>query len=806
MKRFAKLIGILGIVIAGALVPANKAFAASGDIKINSTNFPDEVFREYVKDFDQDKNGILSLAERKKVTEIKLDNDDLDSLKGVELFSELKTLNCYAYYLKQVDVSKNLKLEELGLYGIYQPEIDLSKNTYLKDVSVSGTDKVLKKVTLPKASKIDDLYISADGVQSVDLLNNTELVYLRIYAPISKIDVSKNPKLKWLYLTSPKISAVDVSKNTELELIEIVADQLKSLNLNNSPNLYHLLLESKNLTNLGIQKNVILRYLSLEGVQLEKLDLSKHNRLEALYIDNTKIAEVKINSDKLRSFSESGNKITKLDLANCKKLREVYNTGENEDKTGRVMRKIDHDWISFTSSIELINNVVVTVGPSDKNGGTIKGGGAYNTGDRVTVVAKPNTDDGYVFRSISAGKCAIDYSDGSITGYIPKEVITKELVYTFIAKEDVVLVADFRYAFPYKFSLKDGYEAKYGKTVSIVKERKECDEYPELAYQWYRGNQAISGATSAYYTFQKADVGKKIHCEIMSSQGGTRRIDLDKTVAKADGEKIKSKLKVQAPSYDGAADGVIQGVDTTMEYSTTKDFAKSKKCTSSKLKVKAGTYYIRYAETNWSEAGVTLVVKVPKGPSAADKFKDLDTKAWYMDAINYCYTKGIMNGISSTSFSPMGVTTRAEFVTMLYNFAGTPSGSKSAGFKDVKKGDWYEKAVNWAYASKITSGVSKTKFGPNQKITRQQAAVMLYQYAVYKKMDTTGDKKALAKFPDNNKVESWAKTALEWAVHQSVIKGKLQGQKTILAPNAEITRAECAQMIKNMVDHVKSKK
>ena len=265
-------------------------------------------------------------------------------------------------------------------------------------------------------------------------------------------------------------------------------------------------------------------------------------------------------------------------------------------------------------------------------------------------------------------------------------------------------------------------------------------------------------------------------------------------------------LKVKAPSAEGRADGKILGVTTYMEYSTSKDFKNKKKCPDEKMTVKAGIYYIRYAETDVRKAGETVVVKVPNGPSVTEVFDDLEKDAWYIDAVKYVYAKGIMNGVSGKKFEPMGQTSRAQFVTMLYNLAGAPKVNKKADFKDVGKGDWYENAVNWAYTYDITSGVSETKFGPDQKITRQQAAVMFYKYAVYKKLDTTGDKKALDKFSDKNKVESWAKTGLEWAVHQGVINGKLKGQTTILAPNDKITRAECAQMIKNMAERVKTKK
>lgn len=274
-------------------------------------------------------------------------------------------------------------------------------------------------------------------------------------------------------------------------------------------------------------------------------------------------------------------------------------------------------------------------------------------------------------------------------------------------------------------------------------------------------------------------------------------------IEKQAGLNAEVELEVKAPTREGRADGQILGVNTSMEYSTNKNFTNKKTCPNSKMTVKAGTYYIRYAETSISKAGKIAVIKVPDGPSATDVFKDLEKDAWYIDAVKYVYSHGIMNGISAKKFEPLGQTTRAEFVTMLYNFAGNPKVTKEAGFKDVKKGAWYEKAVNWAYNAKITSGLSKTKFGTDDKVTRQQAATMLYNYAVYKKMNLSTNKNALDKFTDRNKVADWALDAFRWAVYHGVINGKPQGKNTVLAPNAKITRAECAQLIKNMVDKLK---
>ena len=184
-------------------------------------------------------------------------------------------------------------------------------------------------------------------------------------------------------------------------------------------------------------------------------------------------------------------------------------------------------------------------------------------------------------------------------------------------------------------------------------------------------------------------------------------------------------------------------------------------------------------------------------------FKDVEKGAWYVSAVQFVYENGVMNGTGANTFEPMKVLTRAEFVTVLHNLEGKPNVAYKNTFKDVPKGKWFTTPVMWAYKNEITNGVSKTEFGTDTKITREQLATMLYKYAKVKKYKTTFDKKALNSFSDKNKVSSWATEAMQWAVSNGVMSGKGQedGSK-LLDPAGQATRAECAQMIKNLNDKV----
>ena len=183
----------------------------------------------------------------------------------------------------------------------------------------------------------------------------------------------------------------------------------------------------------------------------------------------------------------------------------------------------------------------------------------------------------------------------------------------------------------------------------------------------------------------------------------------------------------------------------------------------------------------------------------SDVFTDVEEKEWYNNAVQFVFDNAIMNGTSDTTFAPRMVLTREQFVTVLYNMENRPSVADAENFKDVVKGQYYEKPILWAKSNQITSGVSETEFGVGNKIPRQQLVTLLYNYAKVKGYDLTVRDDAISAFPDVTDVAKWAETSMKWAVTNGVIGGK-QGTdgKKILDPNGEATRAECAQMIKNL--------
>ena len=180
-------------------------------------------------------------------------------------------------------------------------------------------------------------------------------------------------------------------------------------------------------------------------------------------------------------------------------------------------------------------------------------------------------------------------------------------------------------------------------------------------------------------------------------------------------------------------------------------------------------------------------------------FDDCIPGAWYIKAVQYSYDNGIMAGKKPGQFDPNGNITRNEFTQILYNMEGKPAVSIANPFSDVDVNKWYAKSVLWAYSKGITSGKPDGTFGVDQKISRQDIAVMLYKYAQIKGYKTNYDSTAINGYKDTKDVSGYAKTAMNWAITQGILSGKGKAgdpkSKLSLAPVGNATRAECSSMI-----------
>ncbi len=177
-------------------------------------------------------------------------------------------------------------------------------------------------------------------------------------------------------------------------------------------------------------------------------------------------------------------------------------------------------------------------------------------------------------------------------------------------------------------------------------------------------------------------------------------------------------------------------------------------------------------------------------------FTDISENDWFYESVKYVVENKLMNGISEDEFAPNNTLTRAMLVTVLYRNAGEPAVNKSIPFADVDMGSWYANAVVWAKQNGIVNGVNEANFAPDNNITREQIAAIMFRFAQYKGMDAVTLEENL-QFTDSKKISEYAVSAMNWAVGKGLMKGK---STTTINPKDNATRAEIAAILQRFIE------
>lgn len=194
----------------------------------------------------------------------------------------------------------------------------------------------------------------------------------------------------------------------------------------------------------------------------------------------------------------------------------------------------------------------------------------------------------------------------------------------------------------------------------------------------------------------------------------------------------------------------------------------------------------------------------PGGPTCPGyAFRDMPVPTdWAHEGLDYCIYHGYIAGTSASTVSPNGVCTRAQLVSILYRVQGEPTTVKGyelsklrAPFDDVPRGQWYTDAIWWAKLMGVVAGTSATTFDPEGEITREQLAVILYNYTKQFAPGSLTAPGSLAGFPDAASVSSWARTEMAWAVGNGLISGTGSGSVAYLTPQGSATRAQVAAIL-----------
>lgn len=203
----------------------------------------------------------------------------------------------------------------------------------------------------------------------------------------------------------------------------------------------------------------------------------------------------------------------------------------------------------------------------------------------------------------------------------------------------------------------------------------------------------------------------------------------------------------------------------------------------------------------WSFAmpasNVTVGVTFIPAQSVALPFLDVGQNEWFREAVAYVYGTGLMNGTSGNRFSPGDTTTRAMIVTILHRYEGKPAAG-AAGFRDVPTGQYYTEAVAWAASTGVVYGYEGNLFKPDQMITREQLATILFRYAARKGLDV-GGRADLSGYADAGEISGYALEAMAWANQAGLINGV---DSRTLQPGGTATRAQVATILMRFCQNV----
>lgn len=364
LKRLL-IAGGLAALVAVPLLSGNagmrKVDAAQGDVKINSTNFPDEGFRKYIsKNIDRNKDGVLSKAEIKKVTEIKLEHYDetgneyvYNDLTGIGVFTELKRLECESQKdLSKLDLHKNTKLEfvKCGRNGI--KELNVSKLTKLKELRCYVNK--LTKLDVSKNVNLEILDCESNNLTGLDLRKNTKLVELYCGGnKLTKLDLTKNTKLNNLWCYDNKLTKLDVSKNTKLFKINCDNNKLTKLDLTKNLNLIYLYCSGNKFTGLNVDKNEKLECLWCNDNKLTKLRLTNNKQLVSLECTRNQLTQLDTSHNNALVWVDcADNKLTKLDLSASPLCQRIV-CEENKLTEIIVPKNMETDGIMYDKNLKV---------------------------------------------------------------------------------------------------------------------------------------------------------------------------------------------------------------------------------------------------------------------------------------------------------------------------------------------------------------------------------------------------------------------------------------------------------------------
>ena len=764
----------LSLVLALTLLPGMAL--AAGDVEINVKNFPDANFQKYIKDvLDTNKDGSLSEAEIAKVTELTFEYPDspgvkmsnIASLKGIEYFTALTTLDCSEQKLTTLDVSANTNLTTLNCSENRLTSLDLSENTALTELNCR-------------------------------------------YNKLTSLDLSKNTALTTLNCSYNKLAALDVSNNTDLNDLICSENQLERLNVSANTALTRLTCNDNKLIALVLGQNTALTTLACDSNQLTSLDVRGNTNLTKLYCGSNQLRTLDLSQNKqLTSLLCAKNQLTSLDLSSTKVTQESCNTNGNQytlnlkdgDNTFELseLTKFGFDVKKASNwRYGAVNGTTLTV-----NEGAETVLYNYSCGKDLTAdfQLKVHADPVRAIKLAGIGSDTVRFDDLNV-GYSTvtvKDFIIRNTGNMSTGELKVMLEGtNGTAANAFQLSCENGTVVDDGILLPSIQVG---GTVPTVKYQ--PADKLPAGTYTATVTVKSADDdGKAIsesfnifikvlpepdpvtHTVSFNANGGTGEM-ADVTVTGASAAYTLPACGFTAPQgmrFKGWATSANGAVLTGTTITVTGDIT---------------LYAI------WEKTSVTPVTPPPPPPPpppqpAAPKlpFTDVSEDDWFYADAAYLYEKGVMKGTADETFAPGRSVTRGQLAAALYRMAGEPAVTAKAAFTDVPADYWCAAAITWAAENGVVTGYGDGGFRPADAVQRQELAAMLFRFAVYQGMSAVTLEENLAPFADRADVAAYAVPAMNWAVGQGILQGKDGG----LLPQAPVDRAQLAAMLRRYLE------
>ena len=717
---------VLCLVMVFSLLPFTASAASSGT-PINDMNFPDPVFREYVRKIAGGPTLTNEKVRQIEALDVSDDNikevlgkrDPITSLRGIKYLKYVKDLNCSGQELKTLNLELNSRVEKLNCSGNKLTDLWLDpRGNSLKYLTCSVNK--FTALDLSKCSELTELNCSWNQLTALDLSANKKLQKIVAQTnALTTLDTRNLPELTHLYLWgNHDLKSIDVSKNTKLEILSAAHGKLTSLDVSNNRKLVELYVYNNQLTALDVRSNYMLKKLGCYENQLTALDLSSNVSLEDLGVNDNPITELDLRAQSnLQKLSCSAMKLKKLDVSRCTELLKLYcndNQIETLDlRSNKKLRALECQnnrlsWLNLSSNTALDPRYV------DCSGNVYD----IKVDENLQYKVYPDlpcygATEGTYFTAARAS----DWTGGTVSKVDGWDVLTLD-------NRDVKEVT-------YKY---DTGNAKIGKVAFTLK--------TEVPAKYITISFDPNGGTGTMKPMRvKAGVGYTLpECTFTPPEGKEFAgwLAVDGNVHPA-GEVVTFSIdqSLKATWKDTAE------VDVTQMFTdVTKNWAYPgiQYCVTHQLMSGVGGNLFAPKMTTTRAQIVQILYNLEGEPkvSGTTPFTDL-TQNWYKDAVLWAYQTGVVVGTSATTFAPDRPVTREqiavilmEYMTRVLKLERTWTPADLSTFPDADSvSDWAKDAMADAVGLGLISGASnggQTYLEPQGSATRELVATILMEF------------------------------------------------------------------------------